>query len=221
MAVKEYRADLGVSLDGDGDRVVLVDELGQIVNGDHILAISALYAKETGTLKKNRVVTTNMSNLGLEQVLKKNGIEVIKAEVGDRHVVEKMRELHCDLGGEPSGHIIFLENATTGDGLIATLNIIKVMKAKGKTLSQLKSFQDVPHILNNVPVLEKKDLNTVKGYNNLIDSIEKDIGEQGKVFVRFSGTEPVVRISLQGPCPVVLKDFAQKITRHLQRELGS
>lgn len=219
-AVREHKAHLGISLDGDGDRVVLLDEQGQVVNGDHILAISALYAKETGTLRNNTVVITDMSNLGLEQVLSQNGIRVVKSDVGDRHVVEKMRELHCGLGGESSGHIIFLENATTGDGLITALNVLKVMKAKNKPLSQLKSFQDVPSLLRNLHVSEKKDLDMVKGYKNLLAQVEEQLIPDGKIFVRFSGTEPVIRISLQGPCQKTLQAFAEKIASHLQSELG-
>ena len=220
LAVKKYRADVGISLDGDGDRVVMLDEQGQVVNGDHILAISALYAKATSGLKNNTVVITEMSNLGLEDVLKKNGICVVKADVGDQHVVEKMRQIDCHLGGESSGHIIFLESATTGDGLIAALNILKVMKIKQKPLSGLRSFQDTPHILRNIPVQEKKDLTKVKGYNELISQIEKDLGSQGRVFVRFSGTEAVVRVFLQGPSIQALQSYCEQITKLLQKELG-
>ena len=220
-AVKTYKADLGISLDGDGDRLIMVDELGQIINGDHILAILALQAKEMGDLKNNTVVATEMSNLGLEELLCKNDITIIKASVGDRYVAEKMQASNCYLGGEPSGHIIFLEDIVTSDGLVTALNILKIMKDKNKRLSQLKLFQDIPHVLYNLRVSVKKELETIKGYPDLIQSIKKEIGANGKVFVRFSGTEPLVRISLQGTSQEKLQSYAHQIADHLKQELTS
>lgn len=221
VAVKKYRADLGISLDGDGDRVVMVDDLGRIVNGDHILAISALYAKEAGRLKNNTVVITEMSNLGLEQFFHNHNIQMIKTEVGDRHIAEQMHASNCYLGGEPSGHILFSEDATTGDGLIAALNILSVMKAENKKLSELRLFEDVPQILYNLHVSEKKELKTVTGYQDLIQSIKKQMGPHGKIFVRFSGTEPVVRILLQGSSYEKLQTYVHQIAGHLKQELGT
>ena len=220
-AVKSYKADLGISLDGDGDRLMMVDELGQVINGDHILAILALQAKEMGDLKNNTVVATEMSNLGLEELLCKNDITIIKASVGDRYVAEKMQASNCYLGGEPSGHIIFLEDIVTSDGLVTALNILKIMKDKNKKLSQLKLFQDIPHVLYNLRVSVKKELETIKGYPDLIQSIKKEIGANGKVFVRFSGTEPLVRISLQGTSQEKLQSYAHQIADHLKQELTS
>ena len=162
-AVKKHKADVGISLDGDGDRLVMIDELGQIINGDHILALLALHAKETACLKNNTVVITEMSNLGLEKLLYKNDITIIKADVGDYYVAEQMHTSNCYLGGEPSGHIIFLEDVATSDGLITALNVLKVMKAKNKRLSQLKLFEDVPHVLHNLHVPIRKELETIKG----------------------------------------------------------
>ena len=220
VAVKKYRADLGISLDGDGDRVVMIDDLGRIVNGDHILAILALYAKEVGRLRNNTVVITEMSNLGLEQFLHNHNIQMIKTEVGDRHIAEQMHASDCYLGGEPSGHILLLEDAATGDGLIAALNILNVIKAKNKKLSELRLFKDVPQILYNLHVSEKKELETVTGYQGLIQSIRKQIGPHGKVFIRFSGTEPVVRILLQGSSYEKLQTYVHQITSHLKQKLG-
>ena len=217
--VKKYKADLGISLDGDGDRLIMIDEFGQVVNGDHILAILALHAKKTGHLKNNKVVITEMSNLGLEDILFKNDITIIKANVGDRYVAEQMQASHCYLGGEPSGHILFLEDIIINDGLITALKILKIMKEKNKKLSQLKSFQDMPHVLHNLHVPVKKDLETIKGYQHLIQSVKKQIEPNGRVFVRFSGTEPLVRISLQGTSQERLQSCAHQIADHLKQEL--
>ena len=221
IAVKKYRADLGISLDGDGDRVVMVDDLGRIVNGDHILGILALYAKETHHLRNNTVVITEMSNLGLERFLCDHNIQIIKAEVGDRHIAEKMHTSDCYLGGEPSGHILFSENATTGDGLIAALNILNVIKAKNKKLSDLRLFEDAPQILYNLHVSKRKELKAIKGYQDLIQSIKKQMGSDGRVFIRFSGTEPVVRILLQGLSQEKLQAYAHQIADCLRQELGT
>ena len=217
--VKTYKADLGISLDGDGDRLIMVDELGQIINGDHILAILALHAKETGHLKNNTVVVTEMSNLGLENLFAKNDIRIIKANVGDRHVAEQMQVSECYLGGEPSGHILFLEDTITSDGLVTALKVLKIIKDKNKPLSQLKLFQDMPHVLYNLRVPIKKELKTIKGYQDLIQSVKKQIEPNGKVFVRFSGTEPLVRISLQGDCKEKLQFCTHQIAEHLKKEL--
>ena len=220
LAVKKHKADLGMSLDGDGDRLIMVDEMGQIVNGDHILALLALDAKKTGHLKNNTVVITEMSNLGLEELFTKNDITFIKANVGDRYVAEKMQTFNCCLGGEPSGHIIFSEDILTSDGLVTALKILKIMKDKNKKLSQLKLFQDMPHVLYNLCVPVKKDLEKVKGYPDLIQSIKKQ-EPNGKVFVRFSGTEPLVRISLQGTSEEKLQLYAHQIAECLKKELIS
>ena len=221
IAVKKYKADLGISLDGDGDRLIMIDELGQIINGDHILAILTLHAKEMDCLKNNTVVITEMSNLGLEKLLHKNDITIIKAKVGDYYVAEQMHTLNCYLGGEPSGHIIFLEDVATSDGLITALNVLKVMKAKNKQLSQFKLFEDMPHVLHNLHVPIRKDLETIKGYQDLIQSVKKQIEPDGKVFVRFSGTEPLVRISLQGTSQEKLQLYAHQIADHLKKALTS
>ncbi len=218
-AVKTYKADLGISLDGDGDRLIMADELGQIINGDHILAILALHAKEVGYLKNNTVVITEMSNLGLEELLCKNGITTIKADVGDRYVAEQMQISNCYLGGESSGHIMFLEDIVTSDGLVTALNVLKIMKDKNKRLSQLKLFQDMPHVLYNLRVSIKKELETIKGYQDVIQSVKKQIEPNGKVFVRFSGTEPLVRISLQGTSQEKLQLYARQIADHIRSHL--
>ncbi|MCB0393442.1 MAG: phosphoglucosamine mutase, partial [Bdellovibrionales bacterium] len=157
--VRQYRADLGISLDGDGDRVIMVDERGSIVNGDHILGICAIHAKETGLLRNNTVVATQMSNFGLEKLLKKHGITLIKTNVGDRYVVEELKKGNHFLGGEQSGHIVFIDHSTTGDGMIAALNVLSVMRDKNKKLSELRDvLVEVPQVLKNVRVSRRSEL---------------------------------------------------------------
>ncbi len=219
--VRQYRADVGISLDGDADRVIMVDEKGQIVNGDHILAICALHAKEEGTLRGDTVVATQMSNFGLEKLLNKNGIQLIKTNVGDRYVVEEMKKGNYLLGGEQSGHIVFLDHSTTGDGLIAALNVLNVMCSKGKLLSELRGvFEDVPQVLRNVRVNSRQDLDLVDGYQALYKKIEKELGDEGRVFVRFSGTEPLIRILVEGPNRNQIDSMAEEMAQFFQRKLG-
>lgn len=219
-AVTHYRADVGISLDGDADRVMMVDEKGQILNGDHILGICALQMKKNGTLKNNQLVVTHMSNFGLEKVMKKNGITVKKVNVGDKHVVEELRKSFGNLGGEQSGHIIFLDHSTTGDGCVAALNVLAVMRETKKKLSDLQSWiEEVPQILINVRVKKKVALSEIKGYTALIDRITKELGDEGRVFVRFSGTEPAVRVLVEGSDRAKIHEYAQEIAQLLEKEL--
>ncbi|MCX7979298.1 MAG: phosphoglucosamine mutase, partial [Bdellovibrionaceae bacterium] len=199
-AVKEYRADVGISLDGDADRLIMVDEKGEIMNGDHILGICALAMKERGQLKKNTLVVTQMSNFGLEKKMNENGIQVVKTGVGDKYVVEEMRKNGYNLGGEQSGHIIFLDHTTTGDACIAALSVLAVLRQTGKKLSELnKMIEDVPQVLVNCRVKKRVDLSELNGYQELVRDIENRLKGKGRVFVRFSGTEPVVRVLVEGP----------------------
>ena len=219
--VKKFRADVGISLDGDADRVIMVDELGRIVNGDHILAILGLHMKEQGRLKNNTIVATQMSNIGLDRVLKENGINLIRTDVGDKYVVEEMRKNGYNLGGEQSGHIINLDHSTTGDGCLAALGVLQVMQETNKPLSELNDLmQDVPQILVNSRVQTRVPLEKVDGYTAMIDKIEKELGDRGRVFVRFSGTEPVVRVLVEGLDRKRIAAYAEEIATHLQGQLG-
>ncbi|MFZ4403627.1 MAG: phosphoglucosamine mutase [Pseudobdellovibrionaceae bacterium] len=219
-AVIQYRADVGISLDGDADRVIMVDEKGHIINGDHILAICALHMKNLGLLKKNTLVATQMSNFGLEKKMQENGITLIKTGVGDKYVVEEMRKNGYNLGGEQSGHIIFLDHTTTGDGCIAALSVLSVMRQTRKKMSELnRVYEDVPQVLVNCRVKKRLELSEVPGYNNLIAEIEKKLQGSGRVFVRFSGTEPVLRILVEGPDKVAISEHAEKIAQFLEKEL--
>ncbi len=219
-AVIDYRADVGISLDGDADRVIMVDEKGQVMNGDHILGICALHLKKKGELKNNTLVVTHMSNFGLEKKMKENGIQVVKVGVGDKYVVEELRKSKCNLGGEQSGHIIFLDHSSTGDGCVAALNVLAVMKETGRPLSELNSsIEDVPQVLINVKVKRKADLDEVKGYSDLIENIEKKLSGNGRVFVRFSGTEPLVRVLVEGPDRHLINQYANEIALLLEKNL--
>ena len=219
-AVLHYRADLGISLDGDADRVMMVDEKGQVLNGDHILGICALHMKKNGLLKHNQLVVTHMSNFGLEKVMRRNGITVKKVNVGDKYVVEELRRTGGNLGGEQSGHIIFLDHSTTGDGCVAALNVIAVMREQRKKLSELQTWiEEVPQVLINVRVKRRAVLEDLKGYSELIKKMSDELGEEGRLFIRFSGTEPVIRILVEGPDRIKIHDYAQEIATLLEKEL--
>jgi phosphoglucosamine mutase len=221
-AVVQYRADVGISLDGDADRVIMVDEKGHVINGDHILAICALHMKERGLLKKNTLVATQMSNFGLEKKMNEEGIQVIKVGVGDKYVVEEMRKNGYNLGGEQSGHIIFLDHSTTGDGCVAALSVLGVMKQTGRKASELNhAVEDVPQILINCRVKRRTELSGIKGYNALIARIEKELAKEGRTFVRYSGTEPLLRILVEGPDKIKITEYAEEIAQFLEKELSS
>lgn len=221
-AVVQFRADVGISLDGDADRVIMVDEKGNIVNGDHILGICALHMKKKGTLKNNTLVVTQMSNFGLEKKMKESGITVVKTGVGDKYVVDEMRRNGYNLGGEQSGHIIFLDHTTTGDGCVAALNVLAVMKQTGVKMSELnRIIDDVPQVLINLRVKKRKDLDHIQGYHQLIANIEIKLNGSGRVFVRFSGTEPVIRVLVEGPDKVKINEYAAEIAEFLEGHLSS
>lgn len=220
-AVLEYRADLGISLDGDADRVIMVDEKGQIMNGDHILGICALHMKHRGLLKNDTLVVTQMSNFGLEKKMNENGIKVIKTGVGDKYVVEEMRRGGFNLGGEQSGHIIFLDHTTTGDGCVAALSVLAVMKETDRKMSELNALiEDVPQVLINIRVKNRKDLAEIPGYVEKISEIEEYLFGEGRVFVRYSGTEPLIRILLEGPDRGKIAKLAEDLAQFLERELS-
>lgn len=220
-AVQQYRADVGISLDGDADRVVMVDDKGHVVNGDHILAIAALHLKDRGTLRKDTVVATQMSNFGLDKLMKENGIKVVRTDVGDKYVVEEMRRNDYCLGGEQSGHIIFADQSTTGDGCVAALNVLAVMKARGLSLSQLnEKMVDMPQVLINTRVRRRDELENLKGYKELIKDIEGQLKGDGRLFVRFSGTEPVIRVLVEGSDRNAISKYAEQIASLLEKELS-
>lgn len=220
-AVVQYRADIGISLDGDADRVIIVDEKGHVVNGDHILGLCALHMKKKGSLKKDTLVVTQMSNFGLEQKMKESGIHVVKTNVGDKYVVEEMRKNGYNLGGEQSGHIIFLDHTTTGDACVAALNVLAVMRQTGVKMSELnKIIEDVPQVLVNLRVKKRKELESLAGYTAMIANLEKELEGQGRIFVRFSGTEPLVRILVEGRDQKKISEIAEHIATFLESRLS-
>ena len=219
-AVLKEQAHVGLSLDGDGDRLIMADEKGRILNGDPILGICALYLKSQARLNKGKVVITHLSNSGLEESLSSKGISFVRTNVGDRNVVEKMREESIDLGGESSGHIIFLNQSTTGDACIAGLNVLACMKQTGQALSLLKDqIKEKPQVSLKLKVKEKKELSSVPGYNQLIENVKKELSGEGRILVRYSGTEPLARIFAEGNKLNLIKKQAQKIHRFLEQNL--
>jgi phosphoglucosamine mutase len=220
-AVKQYRADIGISLDGDADRVIIVDDKGKVMNGDKILAVSALHMQKRNALKKNTLVVTQMSNYGLFLCMQEAGIQVVTAGVGDKYVVEEMRKNGYNLGGEQSGHIIFLDHTTTGDGCIAALNVLAIAKRTGKSVSELSEvFEDTPQVLINCRVERKVGLETLPGYTQLIEKVQRDLAGRGRIFVRFSGTEPLVRVLVEGSDRKKINAFAQEVAEFLEQHLA-
>ncbi len=192
------RADVGVALDGDGDRLIMVDEKGGIVDGDHIMALCADDMIASGRLRQATVVATVMSNLGLELALRERGIRLLRTKVGDRYVVEAMRQGGYNLGGEQSGHIIFLDHNTTGDGLLSALEVLRVMVSTGKPLSELKTVMEaVPQVLENLRVQERKPLSQAPLLSAAMARQEERLGSKGRILVRYSGTEPLLRIMVE------------------------
>ena len=221
QAVLDYKADVGISLDGDGDRVIMADEKGKLVNGDHILGICALSLQKKGELKCPKVVATSMSNMGLDTMLKKKGIQVERAEPGDRNVVEHMRKNNISLGGEPSGHIIFLNQSTTGDACVAALNVLAVMRTENKKLSELsKVLVSIPQVQKSVKIKKRKELHKITGYNKMIEDIKTGLKNKGRICVRYSGTESVIRVLVEGKDKKLIQNYADKVTTLLSRQLN-
>jgi phosphoglucosamine mutase len=198
LTVPGVRAHVGLALDGDGDRLVMVDHLGRIVDGDQLLYVMARARKEAGTLRPP-VVGTVMSNLGLEVALREIGIEFRRAPVGDRYVLAMLREMGGTLGGETSGHILCLDKTTTGDGLVSALQVLGVMKQTGRSLAELASgMKKFPQVLLNVKVAKRFDPSSVPSVQEAVEKIEKRMGGDGRVVLRASGTEPVIRVMVEG-----------------------
>jgi phosphoglucosamine mutase len=199
QAVKEHNADIGLAFDGDGDRLILADETGAVRDGDYMMAICGRFLKDTGRLKNDLVVGTVMSNIGLERSLAECGAKLLRAPVGDRYVVEKMFETGAVLGGEQSGHIIFKERTTTGDGIWSALGVLEVMAATGRPLSELAAcMEKYPQVLVNVRVKERKDLLSIPAVKKTHDEIVAKLADTGRIVLRYSGTEPLVRVMLEG-----------------------
>jgi phosphoglucosamine mutase len=220
--VKEVGADAGVAFDGDGDRAILADDLGRVVDGDRIMAICALHWSGTFHLPGNRVVGTVMSNLGLELALQAAGIEFLRAPVGDRYVSEEMRRVGASLGGEKSGHIIFAQHSTTGDGLVSLMQVLGIMRAKRCPLSELADqVQEFPQLLVNVRVPRKDGWSQNPAISAAIRKAEAELEGRGRVFVRPSGTESLIRIMAEGPDQGELETLVGGIRAVVEQELGA
>ena len=214
-------ADFAVALDGDADRAVFIDDTGEILDGDQVLAISALDMQEKGILKGNGLVATVMSNLGLELAMRKAGLEVVRAQVGDRYVVEKMLAGNFNLGGEQSGHILYLDHNSTGDGAITCLQMLAQMVEKRKRLSELKTVMDrLPQVLINIKVKEKKDFEQMPKVQQRIGEIERSLAGRGRVLVRYSGTELLARVMLEGEDEKRIRAMAEAIASEIRAEIG-
>ena len=194
-------AQIGIALDGDADRVIVIDEKGQIVDGDAVMAMCATRMKRDGELRRDTVVGTVMSNLGLERALDAQGIAFVRTPVGDRYVVEAMRKGGFNLGGEQSGHLIFLDHASTGDGLIGALQVLALMIRTGKPLSELalEAMERVPQVLESVTLPARRPLEDMASLQQLIRQVKATLGKEGRVLVRWSGTEPKLRVMVEGP----------------------
>jgi len=219
--VREVRADVGIALDGDADRCVVVDDTGEILDGDELVAIFARDLKERGALEGDKVVGTVMSNLGLEKALEAMGIGLIRTQVGDRYVVEQMRAGGYNLGGEQSGHIVLLDHNTTGDGLITALQTLAIMRRRGCKLSELvEGFQRFPQVLVNVAVGEKKPIETLPTVVEAVKRVEQEFDGRGRVLIRYSGTEPKARVMVEGDDEKRVHEVAEELAGELRRALG-
>jgi phosphoglucosamine mutase len=220
--VRRSGAALGVALDGDADRVILADEKGNIIDGDQVMAILGTRMIASDQLPQRTVVATVMSNLGLERALAAKGGKLVRTAVGDRYVVEAMREKGFMLGGEQSGHIIFLDHATTGDGMVAALRVLAVMVQEGRPLSELASTMTrYPQVLLNFAVTRKRPFEEMPKVQSLIAKVESELGADGRVVVRYSGTESKARVMIEGTDEAGIKAQADEIAATLQRELAS
>jgi phosphoglucosamine mutase len=220
-AVIEHQAHVGIAHDGDADRAIFADERGNVVDGDQIMAACALDLQQEGRLKGNVIVTTVMSNLGLERAMANAGIKVIRTPVGDRYVLERMIKEDCNFGGEQSGHIIFLDYNTTGDGLITVLQVLALMKKTGRTLSDLAACVTLlPQVLVNVKVRERRELATLPGYTQCLSRVEKRLKGSGRVLIRYSGTESAVRIMIEGEDRQEITRMAQELAQPICQAIG-
>lgn len=218
--VKEKGADVGLSFDGDGDRLIAIDEKGNIVDGDQIMYICGKYMKEHGRLKQNTIVSTVMSNLGFYKGLEIHGVHSVPTAVGDRYVVEEMKKNGYNLGGEQSGHIIFLDYNTTGDGLLTGLQLVNIMKVTQKTLSELAGeMKKFPQKLVNVRVTDKHHVTDNEKVKEVIEQVEREMEGNGRILVRPSGTEPLVRVMAEAPTEELCEAYVNRIVDVVKQEM--
>ncbi len=219
--VLEERCDLGAAVDGDGDRLILVDEKGNVVDGDSILLVCGRWMKQAGRLAEDGIVATVMSNMALEVALDELGIALHRTAVGDRFVAEEMERRSANLGGEQSGHIIFSDYATTGDGLLTLVQVLRAMASSGRRLSDLNSLEPYPQILVNIQVSRKPAIDEVPGLSTAIREAESTLDGRGRVLVRYSGTESLLRIMMEGPDLRTIESLAENIGEVARRTIGA
>jgi phosphoglucosamine mutase len=220
--VVEGKYALGVAYDGDGDRAIFVDEYGNVVDGDAVMLMCARQLKSEGRLKGNAIVATVMSNIGLEIALQQADIGMVRCPVGDKYVMEEMLKRGLSLGGEQSGHIIFADHLFTGDGLATSLNVLKTMKATNRTLGSLASdFKKFPQVLLNLRVKERVALETLPDVVSVMRSVESRLGSDGRLLVRYSGTEPLLRVMLEGRDDGEIRKWGQEIIEAVKRSVGA
>ncbi len=214
-------AHIGIALDGDADRVIVIDEKGRVVDGDAVMAMAASRMIRDGELRKATVVATVMSNLGLERALGAQGVRLLRTPVGDRYVVEEMRKGGYNLGGEQSGHLIFLDHASTGDGIIGALQVLALMLRSGKPLSELAqaAIERVPQVLENVTLPARRPLEEMAQLARATDAVKKELGSEGRVLIRWSGTEPKLRIMIEGPDEARIRDWAKDLAGAARRDI--
>jgi phosphoglucosamine mutase len=220
--VVKTSAQMGIALDGDADRVILIDEHGQVVDGDSVLAMCALEMAETGLLRKSTVVATVMSNLGLERALAKRKIKLVRTSVGDRHVVDAMRKGGFNLGGEQSGHLVFLDHASTGDGIVAALQVLALMIRRGRPLSELaaEAMTRVPQVLENATFPKRRPIEDMKRLQAAMKHASKSLGRKGRILVRWSGTEAKLRVMIEGENEAAIGVLAQDLIAAARKDFG-
>jgi phosphoglucosamine mutase len=220
--VRLHGADAGFALDGDADRVLFADETGEVLDGDQLMAVCATHFLKHNILKEKTLVATIMSNLGLEVALHRQGGKMIRTPVGDRYVVERMREGDYNLGGEQSGHMIFLDYSTTGDGILSAIQVLSVMLREEKPLSELKRIMEhYPQRLINVPVQQRRSLEAIPELVALKESLEKQLGSEGRLLIRPSGTEPVMRVMVEGVDAALTEAIAQEMASSIQKHMAN
>ncbi len=220
-AVKEHKADVGFSYDGDGDRVVLIDNEADILDGDYVMSMLGLYLSQNNNLNQNTVVATVMSNMGLEEALQPHNIKVVRTEVGDKKVVECMLNNGYNFGGEQSGHIVYLNNNPTGDGILTSLMILKMMKDSKKKLSELANlYHRYPQVLLNVRVKEKKSFEEIDGLNDCLKKFENELSASGRIFLRYSGTEPLARVMIEGKSKGRIEAMSAELGAIIRNSIG-
>jgi phosphoglucosamine mutase len=220
--VVETQADLGIAFDGDADRAVWVDERGNILNGDHTLFVLSRFMREKGRLRSNNIVATTMSNLGLEKALEKHGLKLVRTQVGDKYVLEEMIKIKANLGGEQSGHTIFLDDCPTGDGILTSLKWLEAMAESNLPPSKMvDGFEEYPQVLRNVRVKKKIDFNRFPEIVKTIEDIKNQLEASGRIEVRFSGTEPLARIMIEGKDKKLVEQYSQEMAIVIHKYLGN